>query len=132
MKIDIVSPSKKILNTEDASGILLPSSLGYIEILENHCAMVSELGLGEVRIISGSHAGNTYFLSGGYVEVKDNHVTVIAEIVEERKDIDADRAEKAKKRAEERLASYKEEIDIARATASLERSMHRLKISRPN
>lgn len=128
MKIEIVSPSRKVFSDE-ATGISLPSSMGYIEILEDHCPLVAELGIGTVKLLSGKYSGKDFFLSGGYVEVKNNSVTVLAETIEEKKDIDTVRAEEARKRAEERLASYKDEIDIARATAALERALQRINIS---
>lgn len=127
MHIEIVSSSRKVLACE-ASGISLPTSTGYVEILENHAPFVSELSVGVLRMLSGPHANTAYFISGGYLEIKDNKLTILADVIEEKSEIDRKRAEQASIRAQERLDSHKEDVDIARARASIERAAGRLTV----
>lgn len=61
--------------------------------------------------------------------MNNNVLTVLAESAENAKDIDAARAEAAKKRAEARLASRDENIDRARAQAALNRALVRLSLA---
>jgi len=52
---------------------------------------------------------------------------MLADSIEKVEEIDQDRAEQAKKRAEERLRKkYEEDIDEARAKAALNRALNRL------
>ena len=69
-----------------------------------------------------------YFsVAGGFLEMNGTKCTVLATVAEDGKDIDAARAEAAKKRAEERLASKSAEIDMNRATIALQKALTRLK-----
>src|SRR5699024_12280773 len=69
-------------------------------------------------------------VSGGLIEVRGGTVTVLAETAELPDEIDVDRAEAAKKRAEERLADkQKEGIDFRRAEIALMKAKNRLRVS---
>lgn len=69
-------------------------------------------------------------LHAGFAEILQDKVTIMAEIIEWPAEINVDRAEDAKKRAEERLASKTPETDIARAETALRRAMARINIVR--
>lgn len=125
MHIEIVSSSRKVLDCE-SSGISLPTTSGYVEILENHAPFVSEIATGVLKLASGPHADTAYFISGGYLEIKDNKLTILADVIEEKSEIDRKRAEQANIRAQERLDSFKEDVDIVRARASIDRAAGRL------
>ena len=67
-------------------------------------------------------------ISGGFVEVGREQAAVLAETAERIEEIDVERAEAARQRAEERLARVQEEgIDVARAQAALARAINRLR-----
>ena len=65
---------------------------------------------------------------GGFLSVEKGEVRLVATTFEYAEDIDAERAEQAKKRAEERLAEAKEEKDILLAKAKLSRALNRLAV----
>jgi F-type H+-transporting ATPase subunit epsilon len=80
-----------------------------------------------------NQGGDLHYLavSGGFAEVLPEKVTVLAEAAEVAREIDIDRAERARERAEKRLAEAKrEELDHIRAEAALKRSLIRLKVAR--
>jgi F-type H+-transporting ATPase subunit epsilon len=56
-------------------------------------------------------------------------VTVLARIAEKALDIDVARAEAAKKRAEERVASPRPDMDFERARVALMKSLIRLQVA---
>jgi F-type H+-transporting ATPase subunit epsilon len=65
------------------------------------------------------------------MEVRNDHVSVLADAAENVEEIDIDRAERARQRAEARLRDARErqsDVDLARAQASLQRSLLRLKV----
>jgi F-type H+-transporting ATPase subunit epsilon len=69
-------------------------------------------------------------VSGGFAEVSGNKVTILAEAAERAREIDVERAKRAKERAERRLAKAREEaIDHDRAEAALKRALVRLQIA---
>ena len=69
-------------------------------------------------------------VTGGFVEVSQNKVTVLAEAAERAREIDLDRAKRAKERAEKRMALAKSEaVDYIRAEAALRRALLRLKVA---
>ena len=63
-------------------------------------------------------------------EVLPDRVTILAQLAERAEDIDVARAEAAKRRAEERLAQAKSDIDYERARVALMKSLVRLQVSR--
>ncbi len=71
------------------------------------------------------------FVAGGFAEVADNKITILAQAAELAENIDVERAEKAKARAEERLqnAKHQDGIDIVRAENAMKRAIMRLKIA---
>jgi len=69
-------------------------------------------------------------VSGGFAEVSDDKVTILAESAEHGREIDLDRAQSARERAEQRIAQSREaELDFVRAEAALRRAMVRIKVA---
>lgn len=69
-------------------------------------------------------------LHAGFSEILQDKVTIMAEIVEWPSEIDLERAEDARHRAEERLASKTPETDIARAETALHRAIARIEVAK--
>ena len=67
-------------------------------------------------------------ISGGFLEVRPDRIIVLADAAERAEEIDLERAEEAKRRAQENLVHPASEIDIARSEAALVRSLARLKV----
>jgi F-type H+-transporting ATPase subunit epsilon len=65
----------------------------------------------------------------GFAEIQPDRVTILAEIAERADEIDVARAEAAKKRAEERLATPNAEMDFERARVALLKSLIRLQVA---
>jgi F-type H+-transporting ATPase subunit epsilon len=68
-------------------------------------------------------------VSGGFLEVIDDKVIVLADTAERADDIDAARAEAAKKRAQEQMRRPLTGPELVAAEAALRRSLARLKVS---
>lgn len=67
-------------------------------------------------------------LHAGFAEILQDEVVILAEIVEWPGEIDLERAEAAKARAEERLRSKTPETDILRAETALQRALARIHV----
>lgn len=90
--------------------------------------MISELAVGEVKVVLPD--GTKHFaVGGGFLEVVDNQVLLLLETAEAAEEIDVERAQKAKERADLRLSDRNPSIDVARAEAALARALNRLKVA---
>jgi len=127
LNLEIVTPDKPIFN-EVIESVTIPGTLGSFQILQNHAPLISTFDVGVVTIKSGSEPA--YFsTSGGTIEVNDNKVLVLADSIEPIDQIDVDRAEKAKERAEGRLKrKHEKDMDEERIVAALKRAINRLSV----
>jgi len=125
LTLEIITPEKPIFKDQIES-VTIPGTQGSFQILKNHAPIISSFEIGIIKVKKA--AAETYYTtSGGTVEVSHNKVLVLADSIEKVEDIDEDRAEQAKKRAEERLRKkHEENIDEARAKAALNRALNRL------
>ena len=128
IQLDVVTPERRVVH-ETATSVTLPGKSGYLGILPWHAPLITELAPGDLAFV---HEGVTGHLavSGGYAEVLGDRVTVLAPASERPEEIDVDRAERARQRAEERLKQVTStDIDFDRARIALARSMTRLQIA---
>src|SRR5690606_35294895 len=78
----------------------VPGVEGRMGILPNHSPLLTLLDFGEVYI--RKNGVEEYFaIGGGFLEVQPDHVTILADSAEQADEIDVDRAENAKRQAEE-------------------------------
>lgn len=127
LKIDIVTPSKTIFKGEIKS-ITVPGTKGGFQVLKNHAPIVSTFEIGLIKVELPDSKINYYATAGGTIEVIDNEIIVLADSIELVSDIDTERAEKAKQRAEQRLAENNKDINIARVKTAIARADNRLMI----
>lgn len=127
-KLEIVTPERIVLDKEIAS-LVAPGIDGSLGILANHAPLMAELTTGELWMREADGGETCGAISGGFMEVFQNHVRILADTAELACDIDVERAEAAKRRAEERLA-HAQEVDRARAEASLRRAASRIRAAR--
>ncbi len=126
-QLEIVTPEKKVVDTP-AEEIQIPGKNGYLGILPGHAPLITELSVGEITFRSGS-TEERFAVAWGFAEVLPDKVTILAETAERPSEIDAERARKAKERAEKRLASGDTEVDVERALESLHKAEVRLQVA---
>lgn len=123
----VISPQKKVLETECES-VTLPTEDGQITVLPKHMAIFSLLKAGEVRVKTKDEE-IVLAVGGGFVNVGNDLITLMAEFGVRSDEIDEEKVNEAKKRAEEILKSKADERESALAQASLARSLLELKIA---
>jgi F-type H+-transporting ATPase subunit epsilon len=132
IELVIVTPERQLLR-ETVVETTLPGADGTLGILPGHAPLITELGIGELtyRLKSGGEPGHLAIISG-FAEVLGERVTVLAEMAERPEEIDVRRAEEARKRAEQRLASASSDpnVDWGRAAVALQRSLIRIQVAR--
>ena len=108
--------------------VIVPGRNGQLGILPHHTPLISSLGVGELRIKKGG-SEESMLISGGFVEVRPDKVIVMADLAEHSDEIDAAKADEARKRAESELEQSKDPVDIARVRASLQTALMRERIA---
>ncbi len=128
LELEIVTPFG-VTYSEKVNSCVVPGEMGQFQILNNHAPLVSVVKIGVIKI--EKQDGKILYLAtnGGFCEVKNNLIKVIVESAELADSIDVARAEYAKKRAAERMASHSTDTDFDRVRLALERAMNRLKVS---
>lgn len=124
--LEIVTPDRSLLSEEVVS-LVAPGVEGYLGVLANHAPLVTELGVGILRLRYPDDTEENVAISGGFMEVANNRVLVLADAAERPQDIDIQRAKEALLRARQRL--YDPTMDHERARAALERAINRLKVA---
>lgn len=130
LKLEVVTPKGAVVSDE-VDIVTAPGYAGEFGVLANHAPFLSTIKIGVLSYKKGS-AEQNLMISGGFCEVSNNKLTFLVESAEYGKDIDVDRAMRAKERAEKRLADalqQKEKIDRTRAEAALQRALSRLKVA---
>ena len=100
---------------------------GQIGVLPGHIPMTVIIKPGILHIYEASGEKEAA-LHSGFVEILPERITILAEIIEWPEEIDAERAEEARQRAEERLRSRTPETDVVRAETALLRAMARIEV----
>jgi F-type H+-transporting ATPase subunit epsilon len=126
IELQIVTPERLLLK-EQVDEVEIPGSEGYFGVLPGHTPLLASLTVGELWYRKGQE--KTYLLIAfGFAEVLPDRVTILARLAERADEIDVDRAEAARKRAEERL-TQQSAVDYERARFALMKSMTRLQVS---
>ncbi|MBQ1477657.1 MAG: F0F1 ATP synthase subunit epsilon [Erysipelotrichaceae bacterium] len=123
---EVYTPSGKklVLETEIVS---IGATDGRRGILPNHMPIV--LTIEASRFTTLKNGVRTHYAVGdGVLYFKDNVAKILVESIEEQSQIDADRARRARDRANARLQSHDPNIDVRRAEIALKKSLNRLSV----
>ena len=126
----IVTP-KGVYKEIDASIINIVTTDGERGILPNHMPLVTMLKIGKMTA-EESTGRQEYAVAGGLFYFRDNLAEILTDAVESKEEIDVERAESARQRAEKRLAANNPNLDIQRARIALEKALNRLSVSGRN
>ena len=131
LQLELATPTRLVVSAE-VEEVVAPGSVGYFGVLPGHAPFLTTLGVGELMYREGGRECYVA-VSGGFAEVRNDKVIVLADTAERPQDIDRERAERARERAEQRLAGRsQDEVDYTRAAAALARALTRLQVaSRP-
>lgn len=125
--VQVICPDRQFFNG-DAEMLELKTTEGEIGILAGHIPLTAVLAPGVMRIINGDDVKEAA-LHDGFVEILGDRVIVLADSCEWPGEIDVNRAEEAKKRAEERLQNNSSDINEMRAEFALRKSLIRIDLA---
>jgi F-type H+-transporting ATPase subunit epsilon len=126
--LEVITPERKVYE-DDVDMVIAPGSEGYLGILPHHAPLLTALGPGEFRVKKGG-IEEVLVVFGGFMDVRADRVVVLTDAAEPVEEIDAQRAQQARERAQEVLqAGPMSAADEARARASLQRALVRIRVS---
>ena len=118
----LVNTPDRVFYHDDATFVELSTSEGDIGVYPLTAVVVP--------CVLSIHNGNDVkkaAVHGGIIEILKDKITILAEVAEWSDEIDVERANEARLRAEKRLASHDSDLDMVRAEAALKRSLARIK-----
>ena len=126
MEVQLVSP-EQVLYTGDAKMVVVRTlGGGDIAFEENHAPFLGALAAWPARVKFEDGTQQWFAVHGGFVEVGHNRVIILSDVAELPGDIDVERAQAAKLRAEDALRIDTDDED---AQAALTRAEVRLEVA---
>ncbi len=128
LTLEIVTP-EKLAYQDEVDSVVLPGSEGELGILPHHAPLVSTLGAGELRLRKGG-TEESFAIVGGFLQVLPDKVVVMAETADIASEIDLEKAQAARRKAEEALeGGFVEGADLATARAALQAALIRIRVA---
>jgi F-type H+-transporting ATPase subunit epsilon len=127
LQLQIVSADRPLVN-ERVDEVEIPGSDGYFGVLPGHTPLLAAMQVGQLWYRQGQEM-QYLSIAFGFAEVQPDRVTILAQIAERADEIDAARAEAARRRAEERLAKPMAEMDFERARVAMMKALIRLQVA---
>ena len=129
IRVDIVTPLKKLVEGAKTEAVKIPGAKGELEILTGHRELLTLLATGPLTFTQEGKE-RRFAISYGFAEVRNNRVLVLAETAEESTGVDKTRAAVAKKRAEDKLVQgVMSEEEFKKEQLKLQRAILRQNIS---
>ncbi len=122
--LKVITPERVFYDGE-VSMVEFNTTEGEIGIYKNHIPTTVIIEPGILTITEEEGPKNAA-LHAGFAEILPDSVVILAEIVEWPSEIDLERAERAKERAEERISQKADKTDIARANVALKKAICRI------
>ncbi|PYM08165.1 MAG: F0F1 ATP synthase subunit epsilon [Candidatus Rokuibacteriota bacterium] len=128
LQLELATPTRLVVS-EEVDEVVAPGIEGYFGVWPGHAAFLTTLGAGELSSRRGQQV-RYLAVAGGFAEVRNDKVVILADAAEQPEEIDRERAERARQRAEQRLSGRSQDaVDFARAAAALARALARLQVS---
>lgn len=117
----------RVFFDDDVEKIVFRGSEGDIAVLQNHTPLTTTLSVGELKVFTGGKNSRNATLINGFAKIEPNKTIILTDAAEWPDEIDCERAEASKERAEKRLKDGT--MNNARAQAALKRALIRLSIA---
>ena len=129
MMLEIITAERQVFSDE-VDMVVAPGIDGQLGILPRHAPLMTMLKPGELTVRKAGEEDMYVAVSGGFMEVLGNRVSILGDACERSDEIDEERAQQAVQRAQERLASRSEDMELERVMASLRRAQVRVDLVR--
>jgi len=107
IKLEVVTPSRALLDVQTAEVVALPGRDGLFGVLPEHSPLMATLGPGivEYMVDADKNLREQLVVAGGFAIVRDDVVTVLAETAELPTEIDLESARAALSEARDAIGS---------------------------
>ena len=128
LKLEIVTPEGQAFS-EDVDLVTLPGIEGEMGIYPNHAPLMTQIVSGEITARKG---GQEIFLAigDGFVTITGEHVSILSDMAIRAENIDAAKAEEARRRAEARLAEKLDDQETAAVQAAITHASTMIRVKR--
>ena len=127
LALEIVTPDRSITHDE-VDEVEIPGADGYFGVLPGHTPLLASLQVGQLWYRKGTDV-SYLSVAFGFAEVLPDRVTILAQIAERADEIDVDRADVERQRAEDDLKRHVADVDMERARVSLLKALTRLQVA---
>lgn len=125
IRLELVTPERLLLS-EEVEEVVAPGYEGEFGVLPEHTQFLAILNIGVLRYRNGGDVSKVA-LGGGFAEVTRDRIVVMADTAERADEIDLERAQRARDRAEARLKELSmDDESFAKANAELQRALVRM------
>ena len=128
-EIEIATP-ERLLAREKAIRAQIPCAEGYIGVLPDHAALLSELGIGAMTYTTPDDHRFSLAIRGGFLEINNNVVRLLSDVAEKGNEIDVSQAEKDLKHAQDAMINPALGMDIAAALIAIRHAQARIDAAR--
>ena len=130
LSVTIVTPQKKVVHKLAVDELVMPAEKGEVTILLGHTPLLTTLGVGMIRTLSGNERIN-FLVSYGFAEVRDNQVLILGEDIQPASELDVERAKKAKAEVEQAaMNKVLGEIEYANYLRKLEQAQKEVELAK--
>ncbi|UQS86833.1 F0F1 ATP synthase subunit epsilon [Nicoliella spurrieriana] len=133
LTISIVTPDGMVYQNDQAHLVIVKTKTGELGIMRDHLPVIASLEVDEARVKYDNGKEDEIAVNGGFVEFSDNVLTIIADSAEKQGDIDVERAERARQRAQQKIQAAQSKHDnvaITRGQIALQRAVNRIHVAR--
>ncbi|MEJ6400364.1 F0F1 ATP synthase subunit epsilon [Nicoliella lavandulae] len=133
LTVSIVTPDGMVYQNDQAQLVIVKTKTGELGIMHDHLPVIASLEVDEARVKYDNGKEDEIAVNGGFVEFSNNVLTIIADSAEKRGDIDVERAERARERAQQKIQEAQQKHDsdeITRGQIALQRAVNRIHVAR--
>lgn len=111
----------------EVADVALPGMEGVFVVLPGHAPMVATLAIGVLTTTLRSGIRHSFAISGGLVHIIQNRVLVLTQTAEMDTEIDLERAEEARRWAEQEIAKAQGTSEVGVVEIALKRAISRIR-----
>ncbi|WP_251547273.1 F0F1 ATP synthase subunit epsilon [Limosilactobacillus caecicola] len=131
--VSIITPDGTVYDAESTM-LIVTTQTGELGLMADHLPLIAALKIGELKVLHADTGDHDTFVAvnGGYVKFNGKDAEIIADSAELQANIDVQRAQNAKERAEQSIKHAREVNDpdeLSRAQVHLARAVNRLRVS---
>ncbi|MCY4145143.1 MAG: ATP synthase F1 subunit epsilon [Chloroflexi bacterium] len=126
--VELVTQAEKIFDEPEADMVMVPAIEGEMGVLPNHAPVLTTMGFGELVVRKGA-AEERFAIYGGVVDVRPDKVVVLADLAESAFELDLQKAQAARERAQQLLADGPPGAAYRQAEMALRRAHLAVRIS---